>query len=212
VSDIEKDAIHSVTGKEAYLVPNGVDVKHFSVGKKKEDVPTLLYIGNSKYFQNREAIKKIITEIFPRINRKVRLIIVSDNITEEMQEAASINPYITIESNLRDVREAFRRSDIILVPVYIAGGTRIKILEAFASNVAVISTAIGVEGLEVTKNTHYLEANTNQDFVQKVNYLLDHPEEIDIISKAAYQRVSERYDWHQIALKLVSLYQDVFLK
>lgn len=212
VSEMEKDYIEKVTGKEAYLVPNGVDVESFATTRVKNELPTLLYIGNVKYFQNREAVKKILYEIYPKIKTRANLLIVSDTLSTDLEKAATSNKNITVRTDLKQVQEAFKQADILLVPVYQAGGTRIKVLEAMASQVAVVATKIGVAGLDVKPGQHFLAADTPAEFVREVEALLAEPNRIAIIKKAALELVKDKYDWQGVATNLVSLYKTEFLK
>ncbi len=106
VAESEQEQIEKITSKEAYLVPNGVDVARFNLKKTPSEIPTLLYIGSSRYFQNRQAIQTILEKIYPFIKSKVNLLIVSYGVSGYIRDLVKIYPSVTLLENLMDVTEA----------------------------------------------------------------------------------------------------------
>lgn len=211
VSDKEATQIQKVASKDVFVVPNGVDISKYQVRKDHHDPYKVIYTGSSKYFQNREAISLILNEIYPRLSKKTQLTIASFEVKEEVKAKAAKLGDVIIEDKTQDVIPIFKKADILLVPVFSAGGTRLKILEALASGVAVVSTKVGVEGLDLNPDIHYLEANSPTQFIEKTNYLLDHPERLDILANAGIKLVTEKYDWNFITKKLVEQYHSTYL-
>jgi glycosyltransferase involved in cell wall biosynthesis len=105
-----------------------------------------------------------------------------------------------------DVRPYFRRASIFLCPIRVGGGTRLKVLDALAMAKPVISTAIGVEGLELTEGEHYLRAETAAEFVAQIERLEREPALAAALGTAGRARVVERYDWSVIGRRLDAAY------
>jgi glycosyltransferase involved in cell wall biosynthesis len=110
------------------------------------------------------------------------------------------------ENNKEDAPEIFRKAFILLAPLRVAGGTSYKILEAMASGTAVVTTPLGVEGLEAKDKTHVLVAEEPNDLAKLIfNLLIDHSlyRKLTLNSR---KFVQARYDWKIIAQKLNEVY------
>ena len=133
------------------IVPNGVDCDFFTFRKNiPKDNSTILFVGNFKWLQNREAVLELVNKIWPKISTKVKtakLWIVGKFPTREILALNSVR--IKISADVEDIRDAYYKSDVLLAPIYGPGGTRYKILEAMASGIPVVTTPQGIEGLGV---------------------------------------------------------------
>jgi polysaccharide biosynthesis protein PslH len=132
------------------------------------DVLQLIFCGTFCYPPNQQAADLLIKEIFPMIADvlpEARLALVGPDPTASMISAARHDPRIMITGSVPDPTEYLSRSQICIVPLRRGGGTRLKILEAFASGCPVISTRKGAEGLSAIDGRHLLYAETAEDFV-----------------------------------------------
>lgn len=127
----------------------------------------LVFCGNFSYPPNQQAADLLIQEIFPKIADdlpEARLILIGRGPTARMEKAARRDPRIKITGFVTNPASYLSQGHICLVPLLIGGGTRLKILEAFASGCAVISTRKGCEGLAVAEAKHVLFAETPDEF------------------------------------------------
>ena len=115
-------------------------------------------------------------------------------------------PGISVTGTVPDVKPYYQTALAAIVPIRIAGGTRLKILEAMAAGVPVISTAIGAEGLPVTDGKDILLADTPARFVECAASLDQGSEQWQAIA-AEGRRLSRNYDWAVVGDKLLSFYQ-----
>jgi glycosyltransferase involved in cell wall biosynthesis len=98
-----------------------------------------------------------------------------------------------------DVRPYLWGSSVSIVPLRIGGGTRLKIYEAMAAQVPVVSTSVGAEGLDVRSPDHFLLADTPEGFAAACVELLDSPARRRELARAAWEWIAARYSWDQIA-------------
>lgn len=193
------------------LVPNGVDQEFFekkntNIGKKGK---TVLFVGNFKWLQNREAVSILVKNIWPRILNKLpdaKLWIVGRFPTGEIHNFASGS--VEISSDIDDIRNAYLKSDVLLAPIYGPGGTRYKILEAMASGLPVVTTPTGIEGIGAVNNKHALICGNEEDFVKKtVNLLTDRRLYRTLVINGR-KLVVEKFNWEIITRTLDRIYQE----
>jgi glycosyltransferase involved in cell wall biosynthesis len=100
---------------------------------------------------------------------------------------------------------------VSLVPIFTGGGTRLKILEAFALKTPVIATSKGAEGLEVVHDEHLLIANSPEEYTQQTLRLLQDEQLREKLVSKAYKLVEEKYDWAVIMPKFINLVDQVVI-
>jgi glycosyltransferase involved in cell wall biosynthesis len=151
------------------VLPNCVDLDERSPSGELEDPDRLLFIGKMDSQPNVDAALYFCRAILPRI-RKVRarahVYIVGREPPEEIR-ALHTGIDVVVTGAVPDATPHFNAAGVVIVPIRAGGGTRVKILEAFAHQKAVVSTAIGSEGLAVRQGVHLFEANTPRDFATK---------------------------------------------
>ena len=116
-------------------------------------------------------------------------------------------PRGTLAGRLPALPPVSRQADIAFGPLRAGSGTRLKILEAFALGVPVISTPIGHEGLEVLPGQHLLSASTVPDFIAAVESLLPDPAARQRLATAGRALAVARYDWAHIAARHEAVYE-----
>jgi polysaccharide biosynthesis protein PslH len=169
----------------------------------------LLFVGSMDYHANVDAVVKFAKELWQSILKhqpQIKFTIVGRNPSAEILALAKL-PGIEITGTVDDVRPYYREAFAAVVPLRIGGGSRLKILEAMAAGVPVISTKLGAEGIEVTDKANILLAETNQDFLQSVIETLDKKELTQILRETARSFVKQRYDWSVIGKQLFNSYK-----
>lgn len=202
-------------GKPIYLVPNGVDTQYFSPQNKVSAVrnhggvpanPVLLFTGTMSWQPNQQAALMLANEILPQLLDRhpgLKLLIVGREPGAAVIELAK-NPAITVTGFVEDVRPYYNQADIFVVPLRAGAGSRLKILEALAMKVPVISTTIGAEGLDLQDGQHLLIAETAEDFSRQIIRLLDSNERSPgyqlrkTLQEHGRQQVESKYDWRAI--------------
>ncbi len=212
MSESDRLVMHKlVPGLSVDLVPNGVDTDFFNVRKQSysQKTKTILFVGNFKWLQNREAVTILVEEIWPVIKKRlgnINLWIVGRFPTAKITSYSSKN--IQISSNVEDIREAYKKSDILLAPIYGPGGTRYKILEAMATGLPVVSTSTGIEGLGAKHGREVLIGETPSDLAYESIRLLTNHALYNSLAEKGRKLVEDKFNWSRIGKSLDHIYQD----
>jgi polysaccharide biosynthesis protein PslH len=192
------------------VVPNGVDVEAFTPRETPEDPFTVLFFGALHYYPNVDALEYFLREIWPTIKAEepsARFCILGRNPPSFVE--AWLDRGVEVLGFVEDVRPYIARASVVIAPLRIGGGTRLKVLEAMSLAKAVVSTTLGAEGLDVTHGENILIADDSDAFAQKTILLLSDAALAKRLGTAARTLVTERYSWHAAALGLVSFYEEL---
>jgi glycosyltransferase involved in cell wall biosynthesis len=146
--------------------------------------PLLLFVGAMRYWPNRDAVGWFASSVLPRIlqeNPGTRLQLVGPG-TERL---VIDSPSVVVRGFADDLAAEYRTCDVFVCPLRVGTGIKNKLMEAFASGCAIVSTDIGAEGLAVRHGEHLLIANDPLEFAHAVNRLLREPELRIRLGKAA---------------------------
>lgn len=182
-------------------VANGIDTRAVVFRSLRQTrVPRLLFIGTLCYEPNEQGLLWFYRHVWPLLKSKIpqlywRIVgryptaavkrISNDDGIELFADAPSIAPHLD-------------ESTVFICPLFFGSGTRLKLLEAFSAGIPVVSTAIGVEGLDAQHGQHLLLADNAGAFVRSINELLDDISLADRIRSQARQFVVQTYDWEII--------------
>ena len=186
------------------VIPNGVDLDFYREFHTKPNRDQLIFTGSFTYRPNYEAMDWFVKSVFPKIRSQVpevQLIITGDSSNRQLPDTNNVR----LTGYVDDIRPLIASSWISLVPIFTGGGTRLKILEAFALRTPVIATSKGAEGLDVRNNVHLLIADSPDEFAEQTLRLLRDEELRELLVSNAYQLIEEEYDWRVIMPNFMSL-------
>jgi len=187
-------------GADIRAIGTGVDTAYFHPNGAVETPATLVFTGSMDWYPNEDAILYFIAEILPQLRREVpglSLAVVGRDPSDRLRAAcAGVGVHVT--GTVADVRPYVAEAAVYVVPLRIGGGTRLKIFEALAMGKAVVSTAVGAEGLPIVPGQHFLQAETPADFAQAVIGLLKDTGRRRSLGAAGRRLVEERYSWTQV--------------
>jgi glycosyltransferase involved in cell wall biosynthesis len=192
--------------KNISVIPNGVDVDYFQPVSVETDIPTLLFTGTMTYSPNRDAVHYFVNDVFPIIKEKIstcHLVVAGQSASDIFHEYAEKSDIKLIDSP-SDIRPSYKHATIVVVPLRSGSGTRLKILEAMAMGIPVVSTDIGVEGIEAESGIHLFVSSTSVEMANQVIHLLEHINIRKKISTAALDLVQRKYDWKIISEKVLN--------
>lgn len=193
------------------VVANGIDVLHFneSVPHRPKE-PTVLFVGNYKWLPNVDAAEYLMTDIWPRIHEKIpsaQLHIVGRDVTDRIRRIGEETLGVRVIGEVEDIRDAFARAHVMLVPIRNGRGTRFKILESMAARLPVVSTTLGIEGIRAKDGVHALIHDSNRGLADATVKLLSDRETASRLSQAAFELVTAYYNWETISADLDRIYQ-----
>ena len=206
VSDEDASAIRREYGVDRVeVVDNGIDSAYFAEVRPQRDPNTILYLGNMETGPNRDAAAFLLDRIFPRVQAAVpsaRLIIAGKNPPAWIHERAATMRNVEVHADVPDVRPLLGTAGIMAVPIRIGSGSRLKILEALACGLPVVSTRIGAEGLSLTPWEHLAIADTDAGMAGILAKWMHDPEPALRMAENGRRLVLERYDWDALADRL----------
>lgn len=190
--------ISNVTGDDVPVIPNGVDPTLFEL-ERAPKAGQIIFVGAMRHQPNAAAAVWFAREVLPLVRAKladVRFSIVGADPPAEVRALAGNG--ITVTGYVDDVRPYLATAALAVAPLRSGGGTRLKILEAFAAGVPVVSTSIGAEGLEVVAGEHLLLADTPAELAAATLLVLRERTFAQRLADAAQRLARERYSWEHI--------------
>ena len=190
-------------------VPPGVDTEFFRPSDRAaEGSPVLAFLGSMDWMPNIEGVHWFVREVYPLVRAavpEVRLRIVGRKPGADIRALAQRDVSIEVTGTVDDVRPCLADAAAMIVPLLSGGGTRIKILEAMAFGLPVLSTTIGAEGLPFDHDRHLLLADSGSDFAHQCLQMLRDRGLRERLSQAARNEVVDHYSWAAASRKFETL-------
>jgi glycosyltransferase involved in cell wall biosynthesis len=183
-------------------VPTGVDCEFFSARAAQPAKPVLAFLGAMDWEANQDAVRWFIREVLPAIRARVpgtEFWMIGRNPPTAITALAEGDAGLRITGTVPDVRPLMAEASAMVLPLRIGGGTRIKIYEAMAMGVPVLSTTIGAEGLDVTHGENILLTDTAEVMANEAIRLLENSVLAGQIAATARRHVAEKYSWARVA-------------
>jgi sugar transferase (PEP-CTERM/EpsH1 system associated) len=209
-----------------HIVENGVDTSYHSDDqiedaharwRRKENGAggygrrdRIVFVGAMDYTANIDAVTHFASRIWPQIRARdpeLSFTIVGRNPAPAVT-ALRGQPGVEVSGTVADVRPYYREAFAVVVPLRLGSGTRLKILEAMAAGVPVVSTTLGAEGLEAEPGEEILIADTPEDTVEAIVRLRRSPELRQALEERGRKLAACRYDWRVIGDRLYSIYEN----
>lgn len=222
VSEDDRKKFMKDYGCESVTVtPNGVDVSYYDeVREESGGQPargrfsafrgkTLVFSASFDAFVNQDAVVYWMEAIWPVLLRELpaaRTLFLGKDPPPALGRYVSDKVQFT--GTVPDVRPYLAQSSVCVVPLRVAGGSRIKILEAMAAGLPVVSTPEGAEGLDVVPGEHLLIARDVGEFVSGVVGLLQDDGMARYLAANGRKLVEERYDWRNIARLIPTAWEE----
>lgn len=207
-SQRERDQLIAATPQARIsVIENGVDTSRFQPVESNSGRRRLVYVGQMSYHANAEAAVRFTRAIWPGVRTvrpDLKLTIVGSNPGPEVLALAA-DEGVEVTGTVPDVGPYYADAFAAIVPLRVGGGTRLKILEAMAAGVPVISTALGAEGLAVNPGVDITIAEADADWAAAIQALSD-PETWRAFAERGRELAVSRYDWRHIGRRLFDTY------
>jgi glycosyltransferase involved in cell wall biosynthesis len=194
-------------GTKIFVAPNGVDASYFfpNTDKKLKVENNIILCSSMSVKRNIDAALWFAKEIFPIVRSEIpnaKFFIVGSN---PVQEILKLNesPGIHVTGTVPNINEYYKKGRIFVAPYRFGAGTKLKVLEAMASGIPVVSTSIGCRGIAgIINGEHALIADNKEEFANCVVKILKEDNLAMNISKNAFLLMKDKYYWSKIAEEL----------
>lgn len=222
VTDIDRslleEALHfSKAGTDARIapvtvIPIAVDTQKLQPVRRKPGSRNIVTLGTLHYPPNADGIRWFFNEVFPLVRERVpdaALTIIGKNPPADFIELAERNPgVIKVTGYVDDLRPYLEESALMVVPVRAGGGMRVRILEAFAYAMPVVTTTVGLEGIHGTHGHDVLVADTPAEFANRTVELLQDASLQDKLASNGRKLAMTKYDWQAVLSAMQPIYED----
>ena len=195
------------------VVPIAIDTALLQPVTRQIGSRNILTLGTLRYPPNAEGILWFANEVFPILCQRlpdVSLTIIGANPSRQIQRLASIYPgRVQVTGYVQDLKPYVECAGTMVVPVRAGSGMRVRILEAFAMGIPVVTTTIGLEGIEAVPGEDALIADTPEDFASAVVRMLTDQSLQAVLSANGRKLAEERYDWNNALRNLGEVYATV---
>ena len=203
----------------AQVIQNGVDVAFYGATEAQaapgaDGRTHLVFVGSMDFHPNIDAVTYFALEVWPKIRAQapgLEFVIVGSNPVASVRELAKL-PGVIVTGTVADVRPYYRSALLALAPLRIAGGTRLKILEAMATGVPVVATHTGAEGLAVEPERDFLLGDTPEQMAGAVLRLQQSPDLRRCLSQRGRELVAAHYDWAALGESLYRMHCDLLAR
>jgi sugar transferase (PEP-CTERM/EpsH1 system associated) len=197
------------------VVPNGVDCEFFASRGVEIRPNSLVFVGTMNWYPNVQAVSYLLREVWPALKSAVpaaTLDIAGSNPPDSIVNLARSLRDVTVQGYLPDVRPLIDSAAVFACPIQDGGGTKLKILDAFAMEKCVIAHPIACEGIEVSPGRNVVLASSPQQFVAEITSLLADDTRRKALGRAARELVETRYSYREIGVRFSAVLEDAARK
>jgi glycosyltransferase involved in cell wall biosynthesis len=198
-----------------YVVPSGVFVNDYAKQQNTLDLKpnALVFTGKMDYRPNVDAMMWFAEHVLPQITAQIdaHLYIVGQKPHKRL-DALRMNPNIEITGWVQAVQPYLGAADVYVAPLRMGSGTRLKILEAMASQCAMVATPTAAAGLLKDAYQHMIIAEDAEKMAQATIDLLQQPEKRVKLGEGAREYIQSHYDWSVLIPRLLNVYRELGLE
>ncbi len=208
VTESDALALGRISGRPTHVVSNGVDTRAFAHVAPDAASRTALFLGNYEYAPNVDAVEWALSEVWPRvwaIKPELRFRVCGHGMPGMWRQRFT-DPRIEWMGYVPDLPEVQARSAAFVAPLRFGGGSKLKVLEAMAASMPLISTPEGLSGLSAVDGVHARVADNAQAMAEAIVQTLTHPQDARAMGQAARALVCEGFDWARSASQLEAVY------
>lgn len=209
-SDLDSKRIETISpGIDTHVVPNGVDTEFFSPGNEVVPDPYfLIFIGGMSWYPNRDAMLFFARQVWPILKEKIPAIhmhVVGETPPQELIDLAKEDDSYHVYGFVDDIKKMFNNAGIYVCPITDGGGTKLKILDALAMGKPIVAHSIACEGIGVVDGENVLFAETAEQYVNKINELIDDSSLRSRMAEENKSLIRVKYSYDVIGKELLNL-------
>jgi Glycosyltransferase len=187
------------------VVPNGITL---STGmqrppRSRDERPRLAFVGNMAYGANADAVRWFSSQVLPSLRKRydgIVLDVIGPNAPDELvRELAGA---VRFRGFVDDLHATLGEYDVTVAPLRFGGGTKLKVLDALAADVPLVTTPVGAEGIGLVAGVHALIAASASDFANAIVSLADDPDRAATIARQGRDFVESTFPWPAIQRRL----------
>lgn len=210
VSDADRAALQQVAGPVPIdVVPIAVDVREQPLVARDADANAALSVATMYWPPNVDGVCWFGREIYPQVRREhpsAPFYVVGARPAREVRELAAQQPGVVVTGYVPELEPYHRKTAAFVVPLRSGSGMRVKILEAFARGLPVVSTTIGCEGIDARDDEQLLIADEPQQFAEAVGRLVRDRQLGDRLVQGGRQLAERLYDWRAVCPAINATY------
>lgn len=183
------------------VIDTAVNTDYFKPLDEEEVQRRCVFIGSMDWLPNEDGVRRFVNDTWPMIRQKypdATFTVVGRNPTPSIR-ALDGRDGVAITGSVPDVRPHVARAQVVVIPLLVGGGTRLKVFEAMGMGKPIVSTSLGVEGLDVTDQRDVLIGNSPREFADQVSRLFEEQDLRNRLAETALQMVQMNYSSEVIA-------------
>jgi glycosyltransferase involved in cell wall biosynthesis len=194
------------------ILPHGVDTAYFAPMADVAPEPNAIgYFGAFQHYPNVDAVHYFVHDIFPLVKERIpdaHFYVIGSNPPEEIRQLHGRTD-ITVTGFVPDIRPYMARCAVIVAPIRLGLGMRVKVVEAMAMGKPVVATELACEGIDVTDGVDAAMANTEESFAESVCYMLQDHACASAMGASARKLVERNFEYRAIGERLDRIYRSV---
>lgn len=204
------ETLNNLKSHNIFSLPISIDINYYKYSSPNYSSNKILHLGTLRWFPNKQGLVWFLKDVWPFINKErkdLSLLVVGDSFGFKTRERN-----VFIKGFVDNIEEVWREVKCLVVPLKIGGGVRVKILEAWARGVPVVSTSIGCEGLKAVNNENILIADTPHEFYKAVLKIFSDDKLCKRLSLNGRKTVENFYDSDKVYKEGIEYYLRYFFK
>ena len=210
-TDADSKSLAETAGRTPiHIIPPGTFIPEMPLNPLGEAPLSLLFVGNFYHPPNADAARRLAFSIFPAVHRRfpeAKLFILGENPPADLKRLHG--EHILVPGRVPELTPYLDRATLLVAPVYLGGGMRIKVLESLAAGKAIVTTALAAEGLDVGDGEHLVLAQTDEQFIERALHLLENPQERLALARRARAWACEHIGWDRSIAKYEAMYREL---
>ncbi len=194
-----------------YTLPTGIESSRYHHDKSLTEYPSVFHLGSMDWEPNLEGLKWFLEHVWAKVIDKspdLKFFIAGRNASEATKKYFQNYPNVVFDGEVENANAYINSKAIMIVPLLSGSGMRIKVIEGMALSKAIVSTSIGMEGINVENGKNAIITDSPQSFADAILELIENKERYDAMCKNARLFIENNFDNTNIVKKLCDVYRN----